>query len=299
MKKLFIILGAIAGVVVGFGITLLIIFIINTINNSTSTENIEDARELVEATEVREHEIDLNNYDTNIALVEEGEYQLYGDFSHLIQINIPTGQDAEDKPQVTLFLNDVNITSDTTAIDNIYYNDLIINAPLGTNNTITSVGDTVINTVGHLAIDGQGILTVWNQQTAGLGVAVVANNIGIYGGEIVLIGGATDTSAGVSTKDRYWIKGGDVTILGTDMLESPVSNDANLPDITPRSASFSLKQTYPANSKIKVLNSKGARVATYTAPAEFRTVIVSNNLITPGEYTLYVDDTKIKTTEVE
>ena len=296
MKKLFIVLGMIAGVVVGFGLAILIINLINTANINDSDE----PAEVIEATEVREHEINLSNYNTNIALTEAGEYQLYGDFTHLIKIDLPTEEDTEAKLQVTLFLNNVNIASDTTALKSIHPSDITLITPIKTVNTITSTADTVIDTVGHLAIDGEGILTVQNHQAdTGRGVAVLANNMGIYGGEVVLIGGATSTGAGVSTRDKYWIKGGDVTILGTDMLEAPVSNDALLPDIKPRSASFSLRQIYPAGSVIKVCSDDGIKVATYTAPASFRTVVISNELITPGEYTLYIDNNEIKTTEVK
>ena len=295
MKKLFTILGLIAGALAGFVAAILIINLVSNL----SSEEAEETEEVIEATEVREHKINLSDYDTNIALTEEGEYQLSGEFSHLIKIGVPADKDAEIKPQITLFLNDVDINSKTTAIKNIYPSDLVLIIPSHTKNTIVSTGDTAIDTVGHLAIDGQGTLTVWNQQTEGRGVALSASNMGIYGGEVTLIGGKTETGAGVSTKDRYWIKGGDVTILGTDMLESPADNDATLPDIKPRSANFSLKETYPADSVIKVFNNKGARVAAYTAPTDFRTVIVSNNLITPGEYTLYIDNVEVKTAEVQ
>ncbi|MBR2997082.1 carbohydrate-binding domain-containing protein [Candidatus Saccharibacteria bacterium] len=295
MKKLFIILGLITGALAGFVAAILII---NLVSNFSS-EEAEDSEETIEATEVREHEINLSDYDTNIAITEEGEYQLYGDFSHIIKIDIPIDFEITEKPQVVLSLNDVNIISETAAIKNVRTNDLTLSMPPKTENNIISTGDVAIETAGYLAIEGQGALTVWNQQTEGRGVAVLANNMGIYGGEITLIGGTTETGAGASTKDRYWIKDGDVTILGTDMLEPPVDNDATLSDIKPRSASFSLKEIYPAGSAIKVLNGRGARVATYTAPADFRTIIVSNHLIVPGEYTLYIDNAKVKTVEVQ
>ncbi len=297
MKKLFIVLGMIAGAAVGFGAALLIINLINLAN--TTDEDSTESIEFIEATVVNEHEINLSDYDTNIALTEAGEYLLTGEFSHLIKIDIPTDKDAEEKPQVVLKLNNVNIDSETTAIKNPYFSDLFLITLPNTTNTIISTSDTVIDTVGHIAIDGEGVLTVWNQQTSGRGVAVSANNMGIYGGENIFIGGATATGAGISTTDRYWIDGGDVTILGTDMLEAPVDNDANRPDTKPRSASFSLQQIYPAGSVIRVLNSKGVKVATYTAPANFRTVIVSNDFITSGEYTLYIDNDEVKTTEVK
>lgn len=294
MKKLFTILGLIAGALAGFVAAILIINLVSTLNTEESEEE-----EVIEATEVKDHEINLDNYDTNIAITEEGEYRLSGNFSHLIKIDIPTDKNAEDRPLVTLSLNNVNITSDTTAIKNLYANDLVLLSPTNTENVITSTGDTAIDTAGLLSIDGRGTLTVWNQQTEGRGVAIVAQKLGIYNGEIILIGGATETGAGVSTEEHYWIKDGDVTILGTDMLESPVDNDATLPDIKPRSASFSLKEIYPADSVVRVINGRGARVATYTAPADFRTVIVSNDLITPGEYTLYIDNVEVKTVEVQ
>lgn len=297
MKKLFIVLGMVAGAIAGFGAAILIINLINLANTS---EDSTDSTEFIEATTVNEHEINLSDYDTNIALTEAGEYLLTGEFSHLIKIDIPTDKDAEEKPQVVLKLNNVNINSSTTAIKNIYTNTLFIVTMPKTTNTIISTGDTVVDTTGHLAIDGDGALTVWNQQTIGRGVAVSANNLGVYGdGENIFIGGATATGAGISTTDRYWIDGGDVTILGTDMLEAPVDNDANRPDTKPRSASFSLQQVYPTGSVIKVLNSKGVKVATYTAPANFRTVIVSNDFITSGEYTLYIDNDEVKTAEVK
>ncbi|MDO4527032.1 MAG: carbohydrate-binding domain-containing protein, partial [Candidatus Saccharibacteria bacterium] len=228
MKKLFIVLGMVAGAIAGFGAAILIINLINLANTS---EDSTDSTEFIEATTVNEHEINLSDYDTNIALTEAGEYLLTGEFSHLIKIDIPTDKDAEEKPQVVLKLNNVNINSSTTAIKNIYTNTLFIVTMPKTTNTIISTGDTVVDTMGHLAIDGDGALTVWNQQTIGRGVAVSANNLGVYGdGENIFIGGATTTGAGISTTDRYWIDGGDVTILGTDMLEAPVDNDANRPD---------------------------------------------------------------------
>jgi len=126
-------------------------------------------------------EIDLTEYSSNITLSKGGEYTLKGTFANTIRI------DADDA--VILNLDNVTIKNElTSAIINVGENDLTINLPEGTVNTLTDGGsseyDGCIYSTGKLVINGSGTLKVYGNQLEGEGIATEANDITINGGNI-------------------------------------------------------------------------------------------------------------------
>ena len=287
MKKIVIIISIICIGLVGFAIGELRHFD----NNKESHSEINTPDESDTSIIVDDDTINLNNYDTDIVLSQAKEYTISGNLNHAIFIKTDTN---EDSP-VTLLLNSVNINSAKSAIVS-ETNNLILKTTKKSKNNITSYGDDAITikTSGLLTIDGEGEMTVWNQNpnTTG-GPAIYAKNLLINNGELVAIGGSGERGSGISTEEKYTIVGGDVTISGMDMLEPPA------PESSAESAVFSLDRVYDAGSVVKITNSRGVTAGYYVARNNFRTVVFSNHLVQTGSYTLHINDEYIKTVEVK
>ena len=184
-------------------------------------------------TVVNESDIFLDNYKENITITKGGEYTLSGSLAHTVLI------DAEDK--VTLNLNNVNITGDiTSAITNVGSEELIINLPMGTVNTLTDSGystsDGCLYSDGNLFIKGEGTLNVFGKQQEGEGVStkncditidggiinIESNddgfNVGGDGGVLTINGGFIDVRAGgdgIDSNGTIVINGGTLSTVGS------------------------------------------------------------------------------------
>ena len=206
------------------------------------------------------HDINLSEKDTDITLVEGGEYNLTGTTTHSINITVDD--------DVTLHLNNVNITSDAkTAInytgDRQYalHLDLISN----TKNTIISNGtDTqggTLHSTGQIILEGEGSLDVYGA--------------GTYGN-------------GIKTSGAYFINGGKILNVGSDMIEK------SAPSLQ-RSLSFDLSETVNSGSSVQVRNSQGTILKSFVAAQDFRTLVWSQPNLSDGAYNLFVNDKKIQT----
>lgn len=286
MKKIAIIISALCVGLVGFTIGELCYFGNDRENYSEINISDEDDTSITVDNDV----INLNDYDTDIILDQAKEYAISGDFNHTILIKA----DTSNNPIMLLF-NDVNINSTKSAIISETDN-LILKTTKKSKNNFVSHGDdsATIKASGLVTIDGEGEMTVWNQNpnTTG-GSAIYAKNLLINNGELIAIGGSGERGSGISTEEKYTIVGGDVTISGMDMLEPPA------PESSAESAVFSLDRVYDAGSVVKITNSRGVTAGYYVARNNFRTVVFSNHLIQTGSYTLHINDEDIKTVEVK
>lgn len=147
-------------------------------------ENVEKATKAADVEkgkEVTENQIDLSKYDSNFTITKAGEYTLTGNFKNTVLINADG--------DVTLILNNVNITNElTAAMANIGKNALTIKLANGTTNTLSDGGsseyDACLYSAGELTIEGQGTLNVYGNQEEGEGIATETCNININGGKI-------------------------------------------------------------------------------------------------------------------
>ncbi len=182
---------------------------------------------------VNETDISLDDYNENITITKGGEYTLSGSIAHTVLI------DADDR--VTLNLNNVNITGDiTSAVTNVGNEELVVNLPKGTVNTLTDSGystsDGCLYSDGNLFIRGEGILNVFGKQQEGEGIStkncditidggiinIESNddgfNVGGDGGVLTINGGTIDVKAGgdgLDSNGTIVINGGVVSTVGS------------------------------------------------------------------------------------
>ena len=182
---------------------------------------------------VNETDISLDDYNENITITKGGEYTLSGSIAHTVLI------DADDR--VTLNLNNVNITGDiTSAVTNVGNEELVVNLPKGTVNTLTDSGystsDGCLYSDGNLFIRGEGTLNVFGKQQEGEGIStkncditidggiinIESNddgfNVGGDGGVLTINGGTIDVKAGgdgLDSNGTIVINGGIVSTVGS------------------------------------------------------------------------------------
>jgi len=285
------------------------------------------ANDIQAGIEIEQNQIDLSQYEANVSITEAGTYTLTGEFKNVVLVNadgevtlILNGVTIENQNTaaianisnnpliIQLADNTVNTLSDggSSEYDGCVYSngDLTIEG----NGTMyvygkqeegegiaTETKDITIHS-GKIYIESEddginaggegGLITIDGGeifiQAKGDGIDSNKNLI-IKGGNIYTIGSPTGGDAGIDTDDGFEINGGTVIALGAGMLEKPETSSSQ------ESISFQLESTVPKGSKISVRNSQGEEVISFEAKEQFRTLIVSNEKITSGTYTLYQD----------
>jgi len=280
-------------------------------------------------TTVTETNIDLNRYHSNITITNGGEYTLTGNFKHTVLVN--ANEDVtlvlngiEIKNEMTAALANIGNNSLTLRLADSSVNMLSDGG--------SSEYDACLYSAGNLTIEGTGTLNVYGNQEEGEGIATETSDITINGGKVhieckddglnaggdggvitinggelyikangdgidsnqslVINGGAVYTmgsaiggDAGIDTDSGFSINGGNVIALGSDMLQAPDATSKQ------KSVCFNLNEKIAKGSKISVRNEAGEIIA-FDADEDFRTLIVSNEKVTSGTYTLYQDGNK-------
>lgn len=201
---------------------------------------------------ISDHSIDLSKKDTDITLAESGEYWLTGKTTHTITV---TGEE-----DVTLHLANVSIVTDKDfAIKYTSEKNLTIDLMPDTANILTSNGA------------GQGNGTLYS-----------AGILSISGSGSLEASGAQKYGNGLATKNFYAINGGNVLILGSDMIERPMLSQQ-------KSLEFALNTTVKNGSSVQIRNQRGAILHSFVATQDFQTLIWSQPDLTAGNYSLFVD----------
>lgn len=102
----------------------------------------------------------------------------------------------------------------------------------------------------------------------------------INDGTIFVIGSDTGGDAGIDTNDGFTINGGTIVALGSDMIETPLSSSAQA------SLTFTFDQVI-AKDTIVALMQDNKEIVSFSAPKNFRTLIISSPQLANGTYTLY------------
>ncbi len=250
---------AILVVLLSVAVVLCIILCIDNANlaaqNTQQTTTVTNTNQAIVETA---HDINLDEKDTDITLTEDGEYNLTGTTTH--QINITSAED------VQLNLNGVNIATETdTAINYTGEKTLSVNLVANTQNILISNGT---------GVDG--------------GTIHSSGNLDIWGNGLLETYGAGRFGNGITTKRSYAIHGGNVLILGSDMIEKPVGSQQS-------SLDFDLSRAVQSGSSIQIRNQRGTILRSFVADQDFRTLIFSQPGLGTGNYSLFVDNKNIDT----
>lgn len=298
--------------------------------NATNETQEKDKVTLDESNVVSEENINLNNYDTDITITEEGTYTLTGTLNHSVII------DAEDK-DVNLILNNVNIvTTKTAAIIGMSANKITITLAEDSENTLSDGGnssyDGCIFSNVELVFNGTGSLTVNGNQTEGEGIATEAKDITFNGGTYIITSnddginaggdGATITindgtfyidasGDGIDSNKDAIINGGTIYVMGSDIggdlgIDTDDGYAINGGTVvalgsdmieTPISSSkqnsiaFTLDSAISKNILITLTNEDGNVIVSFKADKNFKTLIISSSKLVKGTYYLYTGGT--------
>lgn len=290
-------------------------------------ENIEKetkASDIEKGTEVTENQIDLSKYDSNFTITKAGEYTLTGDFKNTVLIDADgdvvlnlNGVNIEN--ELTAAMANIGTNKLTIKLADNTNNTLSDGG--------SSEYDACLYSAGVLTIEGNGTLNVYGNQQEGEGIAtescdininggkiniqcnddginaggdggtITINNGEIYikasgdgidsnknliinGGEVYTIGSSIGGDAGIDTDGGFEINGGTVIALGSDMLQSPENTSKQ------KSICFNLNSKILNGSKI-ILKKDNEEIISFEAKEDFKTLIVSNDKVLEGVYTLY------------
>ena len=283
---------------------------------------------------VTDKDIDLSKYSSNITIEEEGEYTLSGNFEYAVLVNstddvtlVLNGVDI--KNNLTAAIANIGQGNLSIRLEENTENNLSdggsseYDACIYSNGALIIEGNGTLNVYGNQE-EGEGIATETNDITINGGtiniecqddginaggdgglitinggdIYIKANgdgidsnkNLVINGGNVYTIGSPTGGDAGIDTDDGYEINGGTVIALGSDMLERPESSSKQ------KSVTYELKSKVSSGSAVSIQNSNGTEIVSFEAKEDFRTLIVSNDKVENGSYTLYVNGEKTENT---
>ena len=100
------------------------------------------------------------------------------------------------------------------------------------------------------------------------------------------MGSSIGGDAGIDTDGKFEINGGEVIALGSDMLKNPDSASKQ------KYISFTLNSIITNGSIISLKDNNENELISFEAKEDFKTLIVSNNLIEESTYYIYVNGEK-------
>lgn len=279
---------------------------------------------------ITENHINLNEYDSNITITKQGIYTLTGEFENSVFINAD-GKVTLNLENIVIRNNVTaaiaNISTNELVIELSENTDSLLSdggsseydACIYSLGALTITGNGNLNVFGNQE-EGEGIATQTNDLTidggnitiesnddginaGGDGGTITINggeifiqakgdgidsnkNLIINGGNIYTIGSPAGGDSGIDTDEGFVIHGGTVIALGSDMLESPETSSKQ------KSACFTLKNKISQGTMISLRNENEEEMISFEAKEEFKTLILSDEKITAGTYTLYQNGEK-------
>ena len=298
---------------------------VNTRNREFMIDsNTKEEIELDTSVVVSSNYVNLSDYDSDVTIKEGGTYYISGNLSNSLIIN--TTDEVElvlDNVNISSSKTAALIGLNTSKILINLKEGSINTLSDGGNSSY----DGCIYSNGELIFTGTGKLIVYGNQNEGEGIATEAQDItfngGIYeissnddginaggdgativindgtfyinasgdgidsnknaiinGGEIFVMGSDVGGDSGIDTDDGYTVNGGLVVALGTDMIETP------LDDSNAKTLAFTLDKTISKNVMISIFKDDKLFLS-FVAPKSFKTIIVSGDKVTNGNYKVY------------
>ena len=308
-----------------------------TINNPNQNMESADKEDVVldESNILTSNNINLSNQKTDVTITSAGTYTFSGNFSNSIIIDAQD-EDVEivldgvnitnEKTATIIGLNANKIT--------ITLNDGTTNTLTDGGN---SNYDGCIYSETELVFEGKGKLIVNGNQNEGEGIATEAMNMtfngGTYivtsnddglnaggdgatitindgtfyinasgdgidsnkdaiinGGTIFVIGSDAGGNAGIDTDKGYSINSGTIVALGSDMIETPKESSNQ------KVIAFTLNSIIAQNTPVTLMKDE-KEIISFAAPKSFKTIIISTNTLSDGEYELYTGGSNSGTLE--
>lgn len=293
-------------------------------NNQTSTKTV-TANDIDKGEIVNDSQIDLSHYSSNITISKAGEYTLTGELNNAVFVDADGAvtlhlDNVTIKNEMTAAI--ANISENELIIDLLDGSENVLQDGGSSeyDGCIFSMGNLTIEGSGTLKVygcqeEGEGIATETKNITINGGdISIESNddglnaggdgglitindgnifikaagdgidsnqNLEINGGTIYTMGSPVGGDSGIDTDDGFSINGGTVIALGSDMLEAPLNNSKQL------SICFQLDSQISENTLVTLMNSEGEIIASFVAKENFKTLIISSNLLKEGEYSLY------------
>lgn len=269
--------------------------------------------------------IDLSQYDSNITLEKAGTYDISGKFDHMLLVDADgpvvlklNGVEIENDISAAI----VNKSSEDLIIDLVLGSKNILSdggsseydACIYSNGHLFIDGDGELVVKGN-QIEGEGIATENNDITidggnisieavddglnaGGDGGLITINGGNIFikasgdgidsnkdlkinGGTIYTMGSSKGGDAGIDTDAGFTIDGGTVIALGSDMLETPKAESKQ------NVLAFSMSNKIDKGTLVSLVKEDGYEVISFEAQEDFKTLIISSDKLTLGNYSLY------------
>ncbi|MBR3841098.1 MAG: carbohydrate-binding domain-containing protein [Erysipelotrichales bacterium] len=180
-------------------------------------------------------------------------------------VNILNAYEGIESKESDIIINGGNITVNTT-------DDGINAAGDGVSEIRISGGNLVVNA------DGDGIDS--------------NNSLNITGGNIMIEGPTNNSNSALDHDGDMSVTGGNLIAYGpAGMLELPNT-------CTQYTVSLSLSNMVNLGSSIKIVDSKNNTVVEFTASKVFQNIVFSNEQLTKGNYTVYIDGNEHTTFEI-
>ncbi len=297
--------------------------------NSTYNINEKEEVNLNKSNVITDTNINLDDENEDITIKKGGTYTLTGSFKHSVIIDAEN-EDVElilnnvtNETEETATIIGLNANKITINLKENTTNTLKDGGNSSYDGCIFSNSELIFTGLGKLIVngnqnEGEGIATeaqniTFNSGTyeitsnddginaGGDGATITINdgtfyidangdgidsnkNAVINGGTLFVMGSDVGGDSGIDTDEGYTINGGSLVILGTDMIESPLETSKQT------SLSFTLDETIKEGTIVSLLKDEEV-IVSFSATKSFKTLIISNNNIKEGDYSLYKNGT--------
>ncbi len=271
--------------------------------------------------------IDLSKYETDITITESGTYTFTGNFKHSIIVNakdqdveiLLNGVEIETESTATI----IGLSAKTIAINTEEgtENKLTDGGNSEYDGCIFSNTELVFGGSGKLIVngkqnEGEGIATEAQDITINSGTIIITSNDDginaggdgatitinggniyvdasgdgidsnkdavINGGTLFVMGSDIGGDAGIDTDAGFSINGGFVVALGSDMIETPTNSSKQT------TIAFTLDEKIDKDTLVTLMKDEEV-IVSFEAIKSFKTIIISNDTLIDGDYSLYKD----------
>ena len=300
-------------------------YILNSKEENAETEK--EEVKLDKSNVVEPGNVNLSKQTTDVTITESGTYTLSGEFENSVIIDAEDEDITLVLNNVTIEAKNtasiigLNAKSITIELKEDTENTLSDGGNSEYDGCIFSNAELIFTGTGKLVVngnqnEGEGIATEAQNITINSGTYVITSNDdginaggdgatitingGVFyinasgdgidsnkdavinGGTIFVIGSDTGGDSGIDTDAGYTINAGTVVALGTDMIETPNDNSAQ------NTIAFTLNDKITKDTLVTLMK-EDETIISFIAPKSFKTIIISSEKLSHGNYSLYTD----------